>query len=188
MKRRGCFFAALVCCTLLATAAFAGPRVRLETTSGNIVIELNRDKAPKTVDNFLAYVRSGFYNGTIFHRVIKGFMIQGGGLDEDMREKPNGSPILNEANNGLKNGRYAIAMARTGDPHSATSQFFINVADNPALDFRNVTRGGFGYAVFGRVVGGEDVVDAIAGVPTGRKAGHEDVPLAPVIIKRAVAE
>ena len=181
-----CGLAALACCLLLGAApAQAGPKVKLETTMGDIVVELDRDKAPKTVNNFLTYVRKGFYNGTIFHRVIDGFMIQGGGLTEDMQTKPTEGPIENEAFNGLSNKKYTIAMARTGAPNSATSQFFINVSDNTNLDFRSPTQGGFGYAVFGKVIKGQEVVDAIKAVPTGNKAGHKDVPLVPVVIKRA---
>ncbi len=179
-------------CTMLAfllvlgaTSAFAGPKVKLETTMGDIVVELNREKAPKTVKNFLNYVRKGHYNGTIFHRVIGNFMIQGGGFTEDMQQKPTDKSIENEAFNGLSNRKYTIAMARTGAPHSATSQFFINVVDNPSLDFRSPTQGGFGYCVFGKVIKGQDVVDKIKNVPTGRKSGYDDVPLTPVVITRA---
>jgi len=181
-----CCLGILICCLLFgAGSAVAGPKVRLETTMGEIVIDLDRDKAPKTVKNFLSYVRKGFYNGTIFHRVIGNFMIQGGGLTEDMQAKPTDAPIENEAFNGLSNKKYTVAMARTGAPHSATAQFFINVQDNPSLDFRSLTQGGFGYAVFGKVIKGQEVVDAIKAVPTGNKAGHKDVPLTPVVIKRA---
>ncbi len=187
MNKVTAYCLAFLACVLLFSAApaQAGPKVKLETSMGDIVIELDRDKAPKTVNNFLAYVRKGFYNGTIFHRVIGDFMIQGGGLTEDMHTKPTEASIENEAFNGLSNKKYTIAMARTGAPHSATSQFFINVADNASLDFRSPTQGGFGYAVFGKVIKGQEVVDAIKAVPTGSKAGHKDVPLTPVVIKRA---
>jgi cyclophilin family peptidyl-prolyl cis-trans isomerase len=187
MKRlTACGLGIVICGLLLCGGtAFAGPQVKLETTMGDIVIELDRDKAPKTVNNFLAYVRKGFYDGTIFHRVIGNFMIQGGGLTEDMQAKPTDAAIENEAFNGLLNKKYAVAMARTGAPHSATAQFFINVQDNPNLDFRSLTQGGFGYAVFGKVIRGQNVVDAIKVVPTGNKAKHKDVPLTPVVIKRA---
>jgi len=171
--------------TLGAATAFAGPKVKIETSMGDIVVELDRDKAPKSVKNFLNYVRQGYYNGTIFHRVINGFMIQGGGLTEDMQQKPAGEPIENEAPNGLKNKKYTIAMARTNAVHSATSQFFINVEDNASLDFKSNTQGGYGYAVFGKVIRGQDVVDKIKGVPTGSKGGHRDVPVTPVFIKNA---
>lgn len=187
MKKLVLFGVMLLACGLLlgAGVASAGPKVKLETSMGDIVVELDRDKAPETVNNFLSYVRKGFYNGTIFHRVIGNFMIQGGGLTEDMQPKPTDAAIKNEAFNGLPNKKYTIAMARTGAPHSATSQFFINVADNASLDFRSPTQGGFGYAVFGKVIRGQDVVDAIKAVPTGSKSGHKDVPLTPVVIKRA---
>ena len=181
-----CCVAALLCGLLLgATSALAGPKVKLETSMGDILLELDRDKAPKTVNNFLSYVRKGFYNGTIFHRIIDGFMIQGGGMGEDLHPKATDASIENEAFNGLLNKKYTVAMARTGAPHSATAQFFINVADNPSLDFRSQTQGGFGYAVFGKVIKGQDVVDKIKAVPTGKKAGQKDVPLTPVVIKRA---
>jgi len=161
------------------------PRVELETSMGDIVLELAPHRAPKAVDNFLQYVKVGFYDGTIFHRVIKGFMIQGGGLTETMEYKPTREPIPNEADNGLKNRRGSIAMARTGDPHSATAQFFINTADNHPLDFREKTVQGWGYCVFGRVVQGMDVVDAIEAVDTVRRAGFEDVPRKAVVIQKA---
>lgn len=160
------------------------PRVLLKTTKGEILIELYPGKAPVTVENFLAYVQEGLYNGTVFHRVIPGFMIQGGGLTPDLRQKPTKPPIRNEANNGLKNERGAIAMARTGDPHSATAQFFINVVDNAFLNHTAPTPQGWGYAVFGRVVKGMEVADAIAAVPT--KVGlYQNVPKEPVIIESA---
>ncbi len=161
------------------------PRVRLETTLGNIVVELNPKAAPKTVENFLSYVKAGFYNGTIFHRVIKGFMIQGGGFTEDLQQKPTQPPIPNEADNGLKNVRGTIAMARTPDPHSATAQFFINTVDNAFLDFTAKTPKGWGYCVFGKVVEGMDTVDAIEKQPTTAKHIGGDVPVTAVIIKSA---
>ena len=160
--------------------------VELQTNKGVIRIELDADKAPKTTANFLDYVRKGHFDGTIFHRVIDGFMIQGGGFVPGMKQKPTGAPIENEADNGLKNARYTIAMARTNDPNSATAQFFINVADNAFLDHSAPTPQGWGYAVFGRVVSGEDVVDAIKGVRTGSKGFHQDVPVEDVVIDKAV--
>ena len=159
--------------------------VRLHTNFGAITLELDAEHAPETVANFLNYVKSGFYDNTVFHRVIDGFMIQGGGMTADMREKPTRGAIKNEAGNGLRNTAGTVAMARTGDPHSATAQFFINVADNGFLDFRGPTQQGYGYAVFGKVVKGMDVVSRIAQVPTGTKPPHADVPLKPVVIERA---
>lgn len=167
-----------------ASAAQA-PVVELDTSLGNIRIELDPDKAPATVENFLEYVKSGHYDGTIFHRVINSFMIQGGGMDETMAQKPTRAPIANEASNGLKNRKYTIAMARTSDPNSATAQFFINTKDNDFLDFRSRTPDGWGYAVFGKVISGQDVVDAIEKVKTHREGIHSDVPSTPVIIKKA---
>ena len=161
------------------------PVVKLETSMGDIVLRLDRRKAPVTTENFLQYVKSGHYNGTIFHRVIKDFMIQGGGMTADMKEKETRAPIKNEANNGLRNVRYTIAMARTMNPHSATAQFFINTVDNPGLNFQSASGQGWGYAVFGKVIQGEDVVNKIKMVPTGRKGMHDDVPLSPVVIKKA---
>ena len=161
------------------------PYVELETTMGNIVIELNQEKAPNTVANFLEYVKSGHYDGTIFHRVIDGFMIQGGGMDANMKEKSTNAPIQNEADNGLKNEVGTIAMARTSDPHSATAQFFINVKDNSFLNFSGKNPQGWGYAVFGKVVEGMDVVNAIKGVRTGNRGYHADVPLENVVIESA---
>ena len=152
---------------------------------GTIAIELDADKAPATVDNFLAYVNSGHYDGTIFHRVIDGFMIQGGGFTEDMTQKPTLEPVNNEANNGLRNDKYTIAMARTADPHSASAQFFINVNDNDFLNHTAPSRQGWGYAVFGRVVEGTEVVDAIGQVKTGSKGFHDDVPKESVVIESA---
>jgi cyclophilin family peptidyl-prolyl cis-trans isomerase len=175
----------------LALSFFAGvaaaenPQVSLQTSQGTITLELYADKAPKTVENFLAYVDEGFYDGTIFHRVIRDFMIQGGGFTADMEKKPTRDPIENEAGNGLKNERGTIAMARTGDPHSATAQFFINHEDNAFLDHRDKSSRGWGYAVFGRVTQGMDVVDAIAAAPTGSKAPFpKDVPETTVVIEK----
>src|SRR5262245_22431165 len=167
--------------------AAKNPRVELETSKGKIVLELDAAKAPKSVENFLAYVNSGHFNGTIFHRLIETFMIQGGGFTPDMKHKPTRPPIQNEADNGLKNDKYTVAMARTGDPHSASSQFFINTSDkNAFLNHRDKSPQGWGYAVFGKVVAGTDVVDAIAKVPTGTKSGgFRDVPLEPVVIEKA---
>ena len=162
--------------------------VTFHTNHGDIVIKTFDDKAPETVKNFLDYCREGFYNNTIFHRVINGFMIQGGGFEPGMKQKATKEPIKNEANNGLKNNTYTIAMARTQAPHSATAQFFINVADNNFLNFTAPTMQGWGYAVFGKVVKGQDVVDAIAGVPTTSHYPHQDVPVEPVIIKKAVID
>ncbi|PKZ69639.1 cyclophilin [Moraxella osloensis] len=161
------------------------PYVELETTMGNIVIELNQEKAPNTVANFLAYVKSGHYDGTIFHRVIDGFMIQGGGMDANMTEKSTNAPIQNEADNGLKNEVGTIAMARTSDPHSATAQFFINVKDNSFLNFSGKNPQGWGYTVFGKVIEGMDIVNKIKGVPTGKYGFHADVPTTPVVITHA---
>lgn len=171
---------------LLALPAWA-QKVKLATSMGDIVVELDHDKAPKSVDNFVQYVKSGHYNGTIFHRVIDGFMIQGGGMTPDLREKPTRAPIPLESHNGLKNERGTIAMARTNVPNSATSQFFINVVDNFGLDAENA-RDGNGYAVFGHVVEGMDVVDKIKAVQTTTKNGMRDVPVKPVVIKKATLE
>ncbi len=159
--------------------------IRLTTSMGNIDIELDYDKAPKSAANFEQYVKDGHFDGTIFHRVIDNFMIQGGGMTPDMAQKPTREPIDNEADNGLKNVKGSIAMARTNDPHSATSQFFINVADNAFLDFTSPTPQGWGYAVFGKVVDGMDVVDKIRNVATGSRAGHQDVPLEDIVIEKA---
>ena len=159
--------------------------VRLETTHGAIVLSLDAEKAPRTVENFVQYVRDGFYDDTLFHRVIDGFMVQGGGFAAGMQQKRTRAPIPNEADNGLRNQRGAIAMARTPDPHSATAQFFINVADNVFLDFKAKTDAGWGYCVFGRVTEGMDVVDRIKGVATTSRAGHRDVPAEDVVIDRA---
>jgi peptidyl-prolyl cis-trans isomerase B (cyclophilin B) len=160
--------------------------VEMQTSAGTMRIELDDERAPHSVRNFLEYLRSGHYDGTIFHRVIKGFMVQGGGFDTDMRQKPTSAAIQNEANNGLKNKRYTLAMARTSAPHSATAQFFINTVDNGFLDFSSESAQGWGYAVFGRVVQGTEVVDAIEAVRTGNRSGHADVPLESVTILRAV--
>lgn len=159
--------------------------IRLTTNFGNIDIELNFDKAPKTAANFEQYVKDGFYNGTIFHRVIDNFMIQGGGMTANMQEKPTREPIENEAANGLKNDCYTIAMARTMQPHSASSQFFINVKDNDFLNHTAPTPKGWGYCVFGKVVAGQEVVDKIKTVQTGRHGYHDDVPLETVLIEKA---
>ena len=161
-------------------------KVKLVTDKGDIVLELYPDKAPVTVDNFLQYVKDGHYNGTVFHRVINGFMVQGGGLNDKMQLKATDKPIQNEADNGLKNEPYTIAMARTSDPNSATSQFFINVADNNRLNFTSKTPSGWGYAVFGKVVDGKDVVDKIKAVPTTTKGMYQNVPQPPVPIISAI--
>ncbi|HEX6363324.1 MAG TPA: peptidylprolyl isomerase [Albitalea sp.] len=161
-------------------------QVELQTSKGNIRIELDEKNAPESAKNFLAYASKGHYDGTVFHRVIKGFMIQGGGFEPGMQQKPTDAPVENEANNGLKNDNYTVAMARTQAPHSATAQFFINVADNAFLNHTAPSAQGWGYAVFGKVVEGQDVVDAIEGVKTGRKGFHDDVPLEDVVIQRAV--
>lgn len=160
--------------------------VEMQTSAGTMTIELDDEKAPISVQNFLDYVRKGHYDGTIFHRVIKGFMLQGGGFDEQMNQKPTAANIKNEANNGLRNKRYTLAMARTSAPHSASSQFFINTVDNGFLDHSGETAQGWGYAVFGKVVAGTEVVDAIEKVRTGNRAGHSDVPVDAVSIVRAV--
>jgi cyclophilin family peptidyl-prolyl cis-trans isomerase len=164
------------------------PRVVLKTSLGEIRLELDGEKAPITVQNFLEYVRSGHYDGTIFHRVIPGFMVQGGGMTPDMKEKRTRKPIRNEATNGLKNERGTVAMARTSVVDSATAQFFVNLVNNRSLDHRDTSAPGFGYAVFGRVVEGMDVVDQIAGVQTGRKGMHENAPVQPVVIESASVE
>ena len=164
------------------------PQVELHILDhGVITLELDAEKAPKSAENFLHYVRKGHYDKTIFHRVIDGFMIQGGGFEPGMTQKPTDDPITNEANNGLKNNRYTIAMARTSDPHSATAQFFINVADNDFLNHTAPSMQGWGYAVFGKVVAGTEVVDAIRQVKTGKRGFHSDVPKEDVVIEKAVA-
>jgi peptidyl-prolyl cis-trans isomerase A (cyclophilin A) len=176
---------ALVAATLCLPAW--AQKVKLSTSLGDIVVELDREKAPKTVDNFLQYVKSGHYDGTIFHRVIENFMIQGGGMKADMSEKATRAPIPLESRSGLTNERGTLAMARTPDPNSATAQFFINVKDNPFLDQANA-RDGNGYAVFGKVVTGMDVVDKIKSVPVTNKGGHQNVPTTPVTLKKASLE
>jgi peptidyl-prolyl cis-trans isomerase B (cyclophilin B) len=163
----------------------ATPQVQLETSMGNIVIELHRDKAPETVANFIAYVEDGFYDGTIFHRVIENFMVQGGGFDQNFQQKKTKAPVQNEADNGLSNKRGAVAMARTNDPHSATAQFFINTVNNDFLDFKGKTPSGWGYAVFGEVVEGMDVVDKIREVDTTMRGPHQDVPAEDIVIIKA---
>jgi len=160
--------------------------VEMITSAGTIRVELNETKAPVSVANFLAYAAKGHYDNTVFHRVIKGFMVQGGGFEPGMKQKPTDAPIANEANNGLKNAHYTLAMARTSAPHSATAQFFINTTDNGFLDFKSESPQGWGYAVFGRVIEGKEIVDAIESVRTGRKGGHDDVPLDDVVIQRVV--
>ena len=194
--RNACFFplkdampsilvAAIALLASMAASA-AGPQVEMKTTLGTIVIELDAEKAPATVQNFVQYVKERHYDGTLFHRVIPGFMIQGGGFGADFRQKPVRAPIKNEAANGLKNDVGTIAMARTGDPHSATAQFFINVADNASLNFRFPTPEGYGYTVFGKVTKGMDVVQRIVKVQTGPgPAPHRDVPVKPVVIESA---
>jgi peptidyl-prolyl cis-trans isomerase B (cyclophilin B) len=159
--------------------------IELQTNHGVIRAELDDEKAPKTVANFLAYVQSGHYDGTVFHRVIPGFMVQGGGFEAGMKQKSTMAAIDNEGSNGLKNAKYTLAMARTNAPHSATSQFFINASDNAFLDFKSESPQGWGYAVFGKVSAGTEVVDAIERVATGRRGGHDDVPMEDVVIQRA---
>jgi len=160
-------------------------KVRLQTSMGDIVIELDTGKAPLTAENFLQYVREGFYDNTIFHRVINGFMVQGGGFEPGMKQKSTRAQIENEAANGLKNDAYTVAMARTSDPHSATAQFFFNAVNNNFLNFRTANADGYGYCVFGTVVEGRDVVDKIKAVPTGTRGFHQDVPAEDVVIKKA---
>jgi peptidyl-prolyl cis-trans isomerase A (cyclophilin A) len=180
--------AAALAALLLASPLIAwAQKVRLATSAGDIVLELDREKAPKTVDNFLKYVKAGHYDGTIFHRVIDNFMIQGGGMTADLKEKPVGAPIPLEARGGLVNQRGTVAMARTSVPDSATAQFFINVRDNNFLDAANA-RDGHGYAVFGRVTAGMDVVDKIKGTPTANSGPYQNVPVTPVIIRKASLE
>ncbi len=167
----------------------SNPVVKLETSMGDIYLELFAQQAPNTVENFLNYVNAGYYSGTIFHRVINGFMIQGGGMDKNMSPRPTNDPIENEAANGLKNEAYTVAMARTGDPHSATSQFFINVKNNDFLNYTASNPQGYGYCVFGKVVKGHGVVNKIKAVPTTSQRGHDDVPVTPVeIIKATVVD
>jgi peptidyl-prolyl cis-trans isomerase B (cyclophilin B) len=160
-------------------------RVKLQTSLGDIVLELDAAKAPGSVANFLQYVNDGFYSNTVFHRVIPNFMIQGGGFEPGMKQKPTSAPVKNEAANGLKNDVYTIAMARTPNPHSATAQFFINIADNDFLNFRAATTEAYGYCVFGRVVEGREAVDIIKGVATGTSGMHQDVPKVDVVIRKA---
>ncbi|QQR74677.1 MAG: peptidyl-prolyl cis-trans isomerase [Holophagales bacterium] len=172
-----------------APAKPAGPvKVKLETTKGAIVLELDAAKAPQTVENFVKYVRDGHYDGTVFHRVIPGFMVQGGGFTADMAQKPTRASIQNEADNGLRNARGTVAMARTNDPHSASAQFFINVVDNAFLNHTAKSAQGWGYAVFGKVVSGMETVDAIAKVPTGNKGPFQNVPIEPVVITKATVQ
>lgn len=177
---------ALALALLMVSEVMAGgnPVVLMKTSKGDIKIELDAEKAPATTENFLKYVKEGHYDGTVFHRVIPGFMIQGGGYAPDLKEKKTGSPIKNEATNGLKNDRGTIAMARTSDPHSATAQFFINLVDNDFLNNKD-TGAGYGYAVFGKVTEGMDVVDEIAKVSTANKGMHQNVPVEPVVIEKA---
>ena len=165
----------------------SNPQVELQIRGqGNIVLELDREKAPKSVENFLNYVKKGHYDGTVFHRVIPGFMVQGGGFEPGMQQKPTGEQIENEANNGLKNDKYTVAMARTSAPHSASAQFFINAANNDFLNHTAPTAQGWGYAVFGKVVSGTDVVDRIERTKTGRRGFHDDVPVDDVVVDKAV--
>ena len=178
-------FLAVFCGVTLSTAVLAAgaPQVEIKTSMGNIVLELDQEKAPKTVDNFLAYVKSGHYKGTIFHRVIDGFMIQGGGMTAKLVQKTTRKPVKNESQNGLKNVPYSVAMARTANPDSATSQFFINVAENNSLDYPG--KDGFGYTVFGKVVEGQEVVDKIKGVLVDDVKGQQNVPVIPIFIQSA---
>jgi peptidyl-prolyl cis-trans isomerase A (cyclophilin A) len=182
-SRRGALVLAATLAFAAASHAQAQQRVKLATSAGDIVVELDAAKAPKTVENFLQYVKEKHYDGTVFHRVIDGFMIQGGGFTADLQQKPTRAPIPLEASNGLKNDKYTIAMARTGNPNSATSQFFINVKNNDSLNAPNPD--GYGYTVFGKVVAGTDVVDKIRGVATGNKNGMQNVPVTPVVIQSA---
>jgi cyclophilin family peptidyl-prolyl cis-trans isomerase len=183
MKKLFALFAALVALSLCLPAHAANPVVEIQTSQGVIVAELYADRTPNTVANFLQYVREGFYNGTIFHRVIDGFMIQGGGFTPDMRQKGTRAPVQNEAQSGPKNTAGTLAMARTMDPHSATAQFFINLVDNPALDFRAPSGGGWGYAVFGKVTRGFDIVQKIGKQPTGNVGPFQNVPTTTVLIE-----
>lgn len=177
---------ALLIALLISTAAWAAnPKVELKTTMGAIVIELYPENAPKTVDNFLKYVKDGFYDGTIFHRVMPGFMAQGGGFTKGFEQKPTRPAIRNEAGNGLRNAIGTVAMARTRDPHSATAQFFINVAENDFLDFKSPDEQGYGYTVFGRVTKGMDIVNQMVKVPTTSVGGHQNVPRQPIVIEKA---
>lgn len=169
----------------LEKASFSMSKVKLSTNHGDIVLQLDAEKAPQTTENFVQYVKDGHYNGTVFHRVIKGFMIQGGGFDTNMSQKKTRATIQNETDNGLKNKKYSIAMARTMEPHSASAQFFINSSDNDFLNHSGKNVQGWGYAVFGEVIEGREIVDAIEKVATGSKAGHQDVPKDDVIIEKA---
>lgn len=180
MKKLPVFLSA--CCLSFAALA-ANPQIELKTSQGTIVIELDAEKAPKTTENFIQYTKDGFYDGTVFHRVMDNFMIQGGGFTADMKQKETRPPIQNEAKNGLKNVTGSIAMARTADPHSASAQFFINLKDNSFLDYPS--RDGWGYAVFGKVVQGIDVVQKMAKVTTGNAASHQNVPVTPIVIEAA---
>ena len=178
--------AGIALAAMFSTAnAQQAPKVKLATSMGDIVVQLDPAKAPKTVENFLAYVQDKHYDGTVFHRVIDGFMIQGGGFTPDLVQKSTRAPIALEANNGLKNDKYTIAMARTSAPHSASAQFFINVANNDFLNFKSPTAQGWGYAVFGKVVKGSELVDQIAKVVTGRRGYHDDVPKDDVLVEKA---
>lgn len=178
-------FLFLLALTLAPAALAANPKVELRTTLGTIVIDLYPENAPKTVENFLQYVKDGFYDDTIFHRVIPGFMTQGGGFTRNLQQKPTRPAIRNEAGNGLRNAIGTVAMARTKDPHSATAQFFINVADNDFLDFKSPDENGYGYTVFGRVSSGMDVVQKMLQVPTATMGPHQNVPRTPIIIEKA---
>jgi peptidyl-prolyl cis-trans isomerase A (cyclophilin A)/peptidyl-prolyl cis-trans isomerase B (cyclophilin B) len=176
----------LLCALLIApTVLAANPQVELKTTLGNVIIELYPENAPKTVENFLQYVKDGYYDGTIFHRVIPGFMAQGGGFSRNFQQKPTRPAIRNEAGNGLRNAIGTVAMARTADPHSATAQFFINVAENDFLDFKSPDDKGYGYTVFGRVTSGMDVVQKMLQVPTSTVGPHQNVPRQPIVIEQA---
>ena len=186
MNLRSAVFGLVLSGLVMTGTAHAQPvKVELATNKGVIVLELYTEKAPKSVANFVDYVKAGHYDGTIFHRVIDGFMVQGGGFDKDMKQKPTRAPIQNEAANGLKNDFGTVAMARTPDPHSASAQFFINVKNNDFLNFKEASQQGFGYAVFGKVVGGLDVVEKITKVPTGNVGGHQNVPRDPVVLEKA---
>lgn len=181
-------FSLIAVLALSGSLLFAETLVTIQTNQGDIELSLDEKKAPKTVENFVSYANSGFYNGTIFHRVIDGFMIQGGGFDKNMKEKTTKAPIVNEANNGLKNNVGTIAMARTNAPHSASSQFFINLANNDFLNHTATTPQGYGYAVFGKVTKGMNIVNKIAKVPTGNVGPHGDVPTTPVIINKVIVQ
>mgnify|MGYP001048008099 CR=1 FL=1 len=185
MLRIRSLFAGLVCAFAVsaAVAATPAPRVQFKTSMGNFTVEVYPDKAPKTVANFLQYVKDGFYKGTIFHRVMDGFMVQGGGLTPDMKEKDTHPPVENEANNGLKNNKYTIAMARRMDPNSASAQFYVNVVDNNMLNYPG--QDGFGYTVFGKVVDGTDTIDKIKAVETTTKGSYQNVPVKPIVIESA---